>query len=272
MGRPVQGDTMKTCIIRILAAIGICLMAGGANATDIVSPMTPEVRQTTTEGGWTYSVAPYFWAAGLSGDTASFGLPEVHVDTSFSDIFSHLDFAAMVIGEARNGPYSIFGDVIYTKMSGQAGTPRGILASGVELSPETFAGLLGVGYALFEDSSARLDIAGGLRVWSAKNKLSFSGGILDGVSRSDNATWVDGLMGFRGTYSITPEIYLTGWGLVGAGGADLDWDVAAAVGYRFNDTISAVAGYRALGVDYSNDGFVFNVVQRGPILGLVVRF
>ena len=40
--------------------------------------------------------------------------------------------------------------------------------------------------------------------------------------------------------------------------------VAAAIGYRFSDTVSAVAGYRALGVDYSNDGFLFDVVQQGP--------
>ncbi|WP_353843570.1 hypothetical protein [Mesorhizobium sp.] len=60
-------------------------------------------------------------------------------------------------------------------------------------------------------------------------------------------------------------------GLVGAGEADIDWDVAWAIGYRFNDRI--LSGNRALGVDYSNDGgFLFDVVQQGPILGLVVRF
>lgn len=241
-------------------------------AADIQSPMTPEVHETTTESGWTFSFAPYFWAAGLSGDVASFGLPEAHVDASFSDIFDHLDFGAMAAGEARYGPYSIFGDVIYSKISGQGGTPRGILAEDVELSSETFAGLLGAGYSIFEDSSARLDVVGALRVWYAESELSFSGGVLDGRSATDDATWVDGLVGFRGTYSFTPEIYLTGWGLVGAGGADLDWDVAATIGYRFSDTISAVAGYRALGVDYSNDGFIFDVVQQGPILGVVVRF
>ncbi|NRQ13728.1 hypothetical protein [Ensifer sesbaniae] len=263
---------MKSCIIRTLVSIGSCLIASGVMAADIRSPMTPAVQETTTESGWTFSFAPYFWAAGLSGDVAQFGLPEAHVDASFSDIFDHLDFGAMAIGEARYGPYSIFGDVIYTKISGQSGTPRGILAEDVELKTETFAGLLGAGYAVFEDSSARLDIVGGLRVWSVESELSFSGGILDGVSRTDDATWVDGLAGFKGTYAITPEIYLTGWGLVGAGGADLDWDVAAAIGYRFSETISAVAGYRALGVDYSKDGFVFDVVQQGPMLGLVVRF
>ena len=44
------------------------------------------------------------------------------------------------------------------------------------------------------------------------------------------------------------------------------------IGYQFNDTVSAVAGYRALGVNYRNDGFVFDTVQQGPILGLTVKF
>ncbi len=85
-------------------------------------------------------------------------------------------------------------------------------------------------------------------------------------------TWVDGLVGVRGRYDFNENWYLTGWGMVGAGEADLDWDVAAGLGYRFNDTWSAVAGYRALGVDYSQDDFVFDVVQQGPILGVVINF
>ncbi|MBP1884484.1 hypothetical protein J2Z50_002774 [Ensifer mexicanus] len=196
---------MKICVIRTLAAIGTCLVAGSARAADIYSPMTPEVQQTTTESGWSFSFAPYFWAAGLSGDVAQFGLPAVDVDASFSDLFDHLEFGAMATGEARNGPYSIFGDVIYTKISGQDGTPTGVLAADVELTSETFAGLLGAGYSVFESGAAQFDIVGGLRVWSVESELSFHGGILDGRSRKDDATWVDGLAGFRGTYSLTPE-------------------------------------------------------------------
>ncbi|MDF8357576.1 hypothetical protein [Ensifer adhaerens] len=263
---------MKLYLVRALAAIGACLVGNAAMAAEVYSPMTTEVQHTTTEGGWTFSFAPYFWVAGLSGELGQFGLPAVDVDASFSDIFDHLDFVAMAMGEARYGPYSIFGDVAYTKISGQAGTPRGILATDGDLRSETFAGLLGAGYSVFDNGTARLEMVGGLRVWSVETELSFSGGSFDGRSRSDDAAWVDGLAGFRGTYSLTPEIYLTGWGFIGAGGADLDWDVAATIGYRFSDTISAVAGYRALGVDYSDDGFVFDTVQQGPILGLVVRF
>jgi hypothetical protein len=264
---------MKIGLANTLACVGGLLVADGANAADVYSPVTPETRQVATEKGWTFAVAPYFWAAGISGEVGQFGLPPVDIDADFGDIFDHLDFGAMAIGEARYDRYSIFGDIMYTKISGSAGTPRGILASNVEVSSETFAGLIGAGYALLEDTSGRLEVVAGVRVWSVDTDISFSGGVLDGVSRSDGATWVDGMAGLRGNYSITPKVYLTGWGLVGAGGADIDWDVAGAIGYRFNDRISAVAGYRALGVDYSNDdGFVFDVVQQGPILGMVVRF
>jgi len=241
-------------------------------AADIVSPVTPDLRPVASEQGWTFAVAPYFWAAGLSGEIAQFGSPTVDVDTSFSDILKNLDFAAMAVAEARYDRYSIFGDLMYVKLSAGSATPRGILADSVDVTSETFSGLIGAGYSILKSDVGQLDIVGGARVWSVNTDIDFHGGPLDGVSPSDGATWVDGLVGVRANYSLTPEIYLTGWGMVGAGGANVDWDVAAALGYRFNERFSAVAGYRALGVNYRDDGFVFDVVQQGPILGLVMRF
>ncbi len=262
---------MRFAVAAVVALSGVGL-ANEVRAADIYSPVTPTVEQIETEDGWTFSVAPYFWAAGLSGDVASFGLPTIDVDASFSDILDNLDFAAMAIGEARNGRYSFFGDVIYTKIENSNATPRGILASTVDVTAETFAGLLGAGYAIADGPSGRLELIGGVKIWSAETKISFNGGFLDGIARSDSATWVDGVAGLRGTYAINSNFYLTGWGYVGAGGADIDWDVAGALGYRFNDTVATVVGYRALGVDYNDDGYVFDVVQQGPILGLVIRF
>lgn len=260
----------KTIALASVLAAGF-LSASPVRAADIYSAMAPEVNQTEREG-WTFAVSPYFWAAGMSGDTGVFGLPTVHTDMSFSDIWDELDFAAMAIAEAHYDRYSIFTDMMYSKISDASATPRGIFAESVGVSSETFAGLLGGGYAVLQDDKGTLDLVAGARLWYAKTEISFNGGILNGIDRSDSATWVDGLAGVRGKYSITNSIYLTGWGLVGAGQADLDWDVAGGVGYSFNDKISAVAGYRALGVDYSNDGFVFDVVQQGPILGVVMHF
>ncbi len=267
---------MKYRIASTFFCMGLCMLGQSAAAADIAPVvMTPEAQQVETESGWTFTVAPYFWAAGLSGDVgANIGRfqPTVDVNASFSDIWDHLDFAAMAIGEARYDRYSIFTDLIYTKLSGNSGTPKGILADEAEVDAETFAGLLGVGYSLLQDNTGNLDIVGGVRVWSVDTTISLSGGLLDGRSKSDGDTWVDAVGGVKGTYFLTPNIFLTGWGLVGGGGADIDWDVAATVGYKFNETFSSVIGYRALGVDYSNDGFVFDVVQQGPILGLAVKF
>ncbi len=117
-----------------------------------------------------------------------------------------------------------------------------------------------------------MDLVGGTRIWHASTEISFNGGILGGVSASDSATWVDGMAGVRARYAVTDNVYLSGWGLIGAGQAKLDWDVAAIVGYQINDTFSAVAGYRALGVDYRKDGFTFDAVQQGSILDLVGHF
>lgn len=256
--------------------LGTSMLGHNALAADLTpTVMTPEAQQVQTESGWTFTFAPYFWAAGLSGDVGSridSVQRTVHVDASFSDIWDHLDFGAMAIGEARYGRYSVFGDIIYTKISGSAATPKGFLAERIEADAETFAGFAGVGYSVLEDNAGRLDIVGGVRVWSVDATISISGGFLDGRSKSDGDTWVDALGGVKGNYFITPNVFVAGWGLVGGGGADIDWDVAATVGYKFNETFSSVIGYRALGVDYSNNGFVFDVVEQGPIIGLAVKF
>lgn len=243
-----------------------------AIAADLQQPfIVPEANPASTEG-WAFAATPYFWGAGILGDVEQFGLPAVHLESDFGDVLKDLDFGFMAVGEARYDRFSIFGDIIYTKVSSGAATPLGVVAERVEATSETFAGLAAAGYAVFQDGRSNIDIVAGARVWLASTEISFSGGVLGRISGRDSATWVDAMAAFRGRYFLTDHFYLNAWGLVGAGQADLDWDLAAGVGYEFNDRISTVAGYRALGIDYNNDRFVFDVVQQGPILGLLVRF
>lgn len=256
---------------RAVVILALVSASNGANSADFPVPSTPS-EKPMEQDGWRFAVSSYFWAAGLSGDTAQFGAPTVHLDLDFGDVLSDLDFAAMTIGEARYQRYSLFADIMYTKTSSDTGTPLGLVAESVGVTSETFAGLVGAGYSILQDDRGHLDVVAGARLWYVSTDISFSGGILDGAAFNDNATWVDGMAGLRAKHALTDSIYVSGWGLIGAGGADIDWDIAALAGYDFNERISAVAGYRALGVDYSNDGFLFDVVQQGPMLGMVVRF
>jgi hypothetical protein len=38
------------------------------------------------------------------------------------------------------------------------------------------------------------------------------------------------------------------------------------------DRLSGFVGYRALGVNYKSDGFIYDVVQHGPLVGVSLRF
>lgn len=107
-----------------------------------------------------------------------------------------------------------------------------------------------------------------------KNELDFNPpGLIGGTELSQTETWADPIVGLKGQISITPEFYLTGWGLVGgAVSSEIVWDVMGGAGYQFTKSFSTVLGYRAAGVDYENDGFVYDTIQQGPILGAVFRF
>lgn len=226
----------------------------------------------TRPDGWSFSFSPYFWAAGLDGKTQVFGLPAVDVSQNFGDILSDLDFSFMAAGDARYDRYSVFTDMSYVRVTTNAATPRGVIADQVNLKSVTFTAMVGGSYTFYEDQQTRLDVLAGARFWHVETRIGLTGGLVGNVSQSDQANWVDGLVGFKGNHFFTDKVFVTGWGMIGGGGADLDWDVLAAVGYKFNDKISAVAGYRALGVDYSNDGFTYDVIEHGPIIGMTIRF
>ncbi|MGM4911631.1 DUF481 domain-containing protein [Rhizobium sp. 768_B6_N1_8] len=260
---------MRTTMLLLSAAILAAPVV--VKAADIAPVLAPQPRPDDPDK-WTFSISPYFWAAGITGDTGVFGLPEVHVDESFGDILSDIDFGFMAAGDARYDRFSIVTDIIYARITTDSATPRGIFADKVDLKTETFTAMIGAGYSVIDEPQGRLDVIGGVKIWYTETTISFSGGPLGGVSGTDDATWVDAMAGVRGMYSITPSVYFTGWGLIGAGGADLDWDVMAAIGYKWNDTISAVAGYRALGVNYSDDTLTNDIVEHGPILGVVFHF
>jgi hypothetical protein len=229
------------------------------------------------DSGWTFTAAAYLWASGIEGDSGVFGFPPQEIDLSFGDVIENLDMAFMGLGEARNGRFSIGMDVAYAKLGAELDTPLGILADSIDVTAETFMGTAIVGYSLLDTGTAHLDAIAGARLWSVDTNFEFNvvgGGGLDGQSASDGATWVDPLVGAKFNAELGSDFYVSGWGMVGGFGvsSDMMWDVMGGLGYKVNDTFSVFGGYRAVSVDYSNDGFVYDVVQQGPLFAGVFRF
>ncbi|WP_431320256.1 hypothetical protein [Rhizobium sp. YTU87027] len=262
---------MGSRILLIACAIAASAFVTPLRAADLL-PATAPQPQAQQPNGWTFSFAPYFWVAGLDGKSQVFGLPTVDLHENFGDILKDLDFAFMAAGDARYDRFSIFTDINYARVTTGAATTRGVVADEVDVKSVTFTSLLGVGYTVYQDAKARLDVTAGARYWHVETRIALNGGLIGNLSRTDTANWVDGVVGVRGDYLLTDKAFLTGLAMIGGGGADLDWDVLAGVGYKFNNTVSAVAGYRALGVNYSNDGFTYDMIQHGPIIGAVIHF
>ena len=82
------------------------------------------------------------------------------------------------------------------------------------------------------------------------------------------------MIGLHGQYQFDNGIFIRALSQVGGFGvgSDLTWDVFGGLGYQFNNSISATAGYRHLEVDYENNGFVFDVELSGPVIGMTITF
>ena len=221
---------------------------------------------------WRFAVSPYFWAAGTSGKVGTDGLGPYAMSSSFGHLLKDVDFSFMGIAEGRKGKLSLFSDIVYTRLGKNVAGHPPALDNSAKFRANAFAGLLGAGYTIAGDGADHLDALVGVRVWNSSSSVTFSGGALTSIGSQDGATWVNAVVGLRGQYFVSEKVYLTGWGLIGAGQAQSERDVMAAVGYKIDRRYSVVLGYRSLGVDYQRSGFVYDVVQQGPVLGLVVRF
>lgn len=92
------------------------------------------------------------------------------------------------------------------------------------------------------------------------------------VSRVDD--WWDPYIGVRGRYNLNSTFYLTAKADIGGFGigSDLTWQAEAALGIAVTKNVFGEIGYRAIGVDYDQDGFQMDTVTHGFQLGLGLMF
>ena len=87
--------SISRAVAPALATVLLC--CGVVKAADV----TEAAPATISDQAWTFTVAPYLWAAGIDGTVGQPGLPPVDVDASFSDVMKHFDVGAMGAAEAR---------------------------------------------------------------------------------------------------------------------------------------------------------------------------
>ncbi len=95
-----------------------------------------------------------------------------------------------------------------------------------------------------------------------------------GLGGDGSQEWVDPIFGFRVRGKVNEKMFLQLYMDVGGFGvnSDFTYSMATNLNYLFNDTWSAIFGYRLLDIDYDKDGFLYDAKQDGLLFGLGYSF
>jgi hypothetical protein len=290
---------------RFAPLLGLCALlaaAGGASGADSGSgPPVYEDRALPSARPWTVTFAPYGWMPGLNGSTTAKGRT-TDIDVGPFQVLEHIDgVPGMGYAEARSGPLALYSDIIYAPLSVGASRARSFdhlsldVSGGVDIRETIIEA--GVAYEIgkwqFVSGWTAVDLLAGARYWreSADINLALTaaldttGLVLTrgrAIARSGDVEWVDPLVGLRLRHQLALGQELLLRGDVGGfdAGSQFSWNVLAAYSFQIGAyhgvTYSGLLGYRALAADFvkGSDGnrFEFDMIQHGPLLGLVVSF
>ena len=240
------------------------------------------VAQEPEPGGWTLTIAPYFWAAGIKGDVGV-GNQESDVDVSFNDIRKDLKFGAMMLAEARKDRFGAFFAPLYVRLG--EGSHPGPFDIDVTADISVIGG--GVFYRVAEWTLDRPGVGRSRKAWIeplAGVRYTYLGVEIDvngplGLNPdvNEHRDWVDPIVGASAGIELSEHWVLLAEGDVGGFGvgSKFTWNALGLIAYR--TTLSGIdtrigAGYRALSWDYDHNNFQWDVVMHGPVVGASFRF
>lgn len=239
---------------------------------------------------WQFSVTPYLWGPTINGDLkyqmppGTDGSPEVKVGPN--DYLSALNFAMMISGEARKGPWGLLTDVIYLDASSDKSDVKLISGSlgrsyPIDTGTKTgFSGLiwqLGAFYNLAKTPIATVDAVAGFRYFRVKSSLDwqFSGPLgrfPQSGSYSEKHDLLDGIVGIRGRLNLGDGKWFVPYYIdVGAGSSALTWQGVTGLGYAMGWG-DVQLSYRHLYYDQSNDKLLQDFSFSGPALSATFHF
>jgi hypothetical protein len=259
---------MKTRLAFVFAFLLASAFAGTS------PPERIDIQPTESPSDWWLTITPYSWITATDGDMGVAGR-DAPVDISFEDTLEDLEFAFMLAAECGIDRWSFGIDGIYGGFSSSAGLPAGAAPfTKATVDFDQFFARAHVGYQVIQEDNATLTAFIGARYSYLSTEIVVSGAGVADERRDDSKSWVDPVIGMHGSWEINERWFLQGGGDIGGFGvsSDLIWQVNAAIGYRFTDSVSALVGYRGLGVDYTDGGFLVDTVAHGPVIGLSFRF
>lgn len=252
---------MKSSIVSLLLSLtSLPVLAGTAITVPASNPLDDE---------WEIRAAAYLWATQLDGDVIIKG-NTVPVDVGFDDLLQQIDFAFTGVIEARKGRWGVMADLFYAELSTEA---NGRLLD-IDTEMKQFMGNFSVSYRWIETPDRLFDTFAGVRVNSMDTTVEIDRFFAPDFTASDTQTWADLIVGIRFQQELTEKWFFRAVGDIGGFGleSDLTWQAMLGLGYRVNDHSSVLLGYRAIGSDYTDKSFTYDVTSHGVLLGYETKF
>lgn len=227
-------------------------------------------------GGLQVILTPYLWLAGVNTaiNTPLARAPVVDTSLGAFQLLGHLNAVPfMGSAEVRDGPFSLFGDVLHVPLGSNI-TTRNVFYSGGNALLTTNIGTALFLYHAIDQPVQSLDTGLGFRAWGVSSRLTLNGRLLPTVSVNREAGWGDPLIAARYHRELGDGLGLTAYGDVGGFGvaAHVDWQVVGTLDYALKSWVALRLGYRSLNVTTSGSTLGYDVHMRGPIIAADFRF
>jgi hypothetical protein len=238
-----------------------------------VSLVDGEARAQTTEISatrpWGYVIEPYIFLPNLNATVGVGNLPYASIDQSPSDIFNHLQFAAMLYAEAHNDSWAIGSDFLYINLAVDA-APRPLISYGRADLREI----------LWEPSvmyrvNPWVELGLGAQLTSLDSTLNLTLTTpLGAISRSasKDVTWAIPTANLAATIPLDQHWSLAARGLVGGLGSQFGYDAQVYASYQFTDAFKLSAGYRVIDTQYQSGSGLDRFLYHAKLFGPEIRF
>jgi hypothetical protein len=236
---------------------------------DAQAPTTAAASAPAMDDGWHANTNVYLWFTGMHGTVGAQGF-EASVHASASDVLSKFNIGFMDATEFQKKKFVIPIDFMWAKLSDDKSIPF-LPDYSVKAKVTQTIFTPKVGYVLVDTPKINVQGNVGIRYWHLGTTLELDPQIA-GHNIYSPSNWVDVVAGSKITVPLSPKAYVTILGDAGAGGANLDYQIAGLLSYKIKPKWQLFGGWRYLDVDYQSGGTINDVVQSGLLLGVTYIF
>lgn len=236
------------------------LLAPLAHAQDSATAHTDSVAPTAVPG-WTVTLRPYLFLAGLSGSLTA-GPTTIPINSSFGELVDNLQPSFFTSVALEKGSWGMYADFQYISLEGEG---TGMLGTTVGLK-----NIIGEADATFRPArGSTLRLLAGARGYQVDQSV-----VINSNPPIHGETFVvDPIIGAMGTWELGKDWQFEMRGDIGGFGVSSEFTSQLSIGamYDLSETVSIPFGYRILNYRIKDDKVWLDTSMGGLVLGVDIR-